>query len=234
MLPKSRAQETEHRRRKRSREVGLMVERIRSALGSSAGKPVDILEFGSGDGFQISYLATMGSVVASDLYRSDEIRRLEAGRFVQSSISNAPFRDEQFDVVFSNHVIEHLDDLAKAFREIQRIGRPSCLYAFSVPTNTWLLLSIPAQCYNRLRRATDAASLARAFRLGGHGVSTSFSECYRSFRIDNWRRLFADHGFSMIEVTPLLLYGPSEWPIVPTMKSVGNLCSSVLFLMRKR
>lgn len=234
MLPKSRAQETEHRRRKRSREVGLIVERILGVLRSRAGKPAEILEFGSGDGFQIPYLATLGGVVASDLYRSDEIRRLKAARFVQSSVSDAPFRDEQFDVVFSNHVIEHLDDLAKAFREIQRIGRPSCLYAFSVPTNTWLLLSIPAQWYNRIRRATNLASIARAFRLGGHGVSANFRECYRSFRIDSWRRLFTDHGFSLIEVTPLLLYGPSEWPIVPTLKSNGKLCSSVLFLMRKR
>jgi hypothetical protein len=38
----------------------------------------------------------------------------------------------------------------------------------------------------------------------------------------------------VIEVKPLLLYGPSEWPIIPTSTCKTNLCSSVLFLMMKR
>jgi SAM-dependent methyltransferase len=235
MLPRSSAQEIEHRTRKRLREIALIVERMTTYLGAGAGAPIRILEFGSGNGFQLPQLATLGEVVGCDLQRSDAAARPSAARFVQCNVAHAPFRDEEFDVVFSNHVIEHLDDRAGAFREIQRIGRRSCLYAFSVPTSTWLLLTIPAQYYNRFRSATGAARLVRSLGApGGHGVSTSFRDCYRSFRIDSWRRLFTDHGFSVIETTPLLLYGPSEWPIVPTIRSRGHLCSSVLFLMRKQ
>ena len=68
----------------------------------------------------------------------------------------------------------------------------------------------------------------------GHGASVDFIECYYNFKIENWHKLFSDNGFSIIEMKPLLLYGPSEWPIVTTQKCKLNLCSSVLFLMCKK
>ena len=61
-----------------------------------------------------------------------------------------------------------------------------------------------------------------------------FRSCYRHFRIESWRRLFASNGFAIVETKPLLLYGPSQFPVVPTTRSVGSLCSSVLFLLRKQ
>ena len=62
---------------------------------------------------------------------------------MECGITKTPFDSGQFDVIFSNHVIEQVHDLKSAFRETQRIGTSSCIYAFSVPTNIWLLLSIP-------------------------------------------------------------------------------------------
>jgi len=69
----------------------------------------------------------------------------------------------------------------------------------------------------------------------GHGVKTKFVECFSSFKIANWVRLFEKNHFAVKEIQPLLLYGPSGWPIIPTMKAGNrqNLCSSVLFLMEK-
>lgn len=267
MLPKTRAQEYEHRKRKRQMEIGIITETITNFLKRSSGlisKNIDILEFGSGDGFQIPYLNDIGNTIASDIYTSDGIKSLQDIKFVECSITRASFGDGQFDMIFSNHVIEHIDDITIAFREMQRIGKPSCTYAFSVPTNIWLLLSIPAQYYNKLRnvismlspRLTNNSNVNRAktnhsvgggykvdskatkfLRMalpGGHGVSSNFIECYRNFKIKNWQRLFSDNGFSVITVKPVLLYGPSEWPIIPTSRCKTNLCSSVLFLMKKQ
>jgi SAM-dependent methyltransferase len=265
MLPKSKAAEKEHRRRKRAREVELIIDAMRERLGARADRT--ILEFGSGDGFQVPYLQRIGKLVASDVYRSERIDALGNLDFVVCSIADTPFADGQFDVVFSNHVIEHVTDLPAAFREMRRIGKPDCLYAFSVPTNIWLVLSVPGQYYSRVveglaragRRQPEARiasagatsvggdlrawrqqprptlgqRLLRLVRPTGHGTERRFGPCYRRFRIGTWERLFRDAGFEIVATRPLLLYGPSKWPLIPTMTSRGRLCSSVLFLMRK-
>jgi SAM-dependent methyltransferase len=253
VLPKTRAQEQRHRGRKRAHEMGLIVAAIAKALDGRA-RPM-ILEFGSGDGFQIPYLAQLGDVVASDIYASDGILRMRDLTFVECSITRTPFSEGRFDIIFSNHVIEHVADLPQAFRELKRIGSSSCLYAFSVPTNVWLLLSIPAQYYTKAKRLLGrpvtvsgdgnepdgvpvtaeqpGRGLLRRLLPGGHGLVTDFRECYERFRIEAWQRLFTSHGFEVVETKPLLLYGPSEWPVIPTMRNRGRLCSSVLFLLRK-
>jgi SAM-dependent methyltransferase len=55
-------------------------------------------------------------------------RRLELERgsaaFVQASITDLPFADGSFDLVYSNGVIHHLPDTARAIREFHRVLRP--------------------------------------------------------------------------------------------------------------
>ena len=70
------------------------------------------------------------------------------------------------------------------------------------------------------------------FALTGHGgVYTNFFDCYRQFKIDSWKKLFIINNFKIISVKPLLLYAPSELPIIPTINPINNICSSVLFIM---
>lgn len=243
VLPNTTAQEYADRRRKRQMEVGLIVENIQKFLQTAAdwkNRKFDILEFGSGDGFQIPYLSRIGNVVGSDIYTSDGIKSLPGVQFVECSITQTPFAHGQFDIIFSNHVIPDLDDVGGALREIRRIGKPDCLYAFSVPTAVWLLLSLPAQYYNKARGMGRSfagdSKLVKLLRLAlpeGRGYHTSFIESYRSFRISGWRRLFRENGFRVVDEQPLLLYGPSEWPVVPTSRSKTRFCSSMLFLMSK-
>jgi len=270
MFPKTKSGESAHRERKRHLEIGIIAEEISSVLKNSPdfdNKNISILEFGSGDGFQIPYLKRLGTVVASDIYASDGIRSLQDVEFVQCEIAHTPFDNGQFDIIFSNHVIEHIDDITCALHETQRIGTSSCIYAFSVPTNIWLLLSIPAQYYkklenmiSRMRQLSSGTSnntskvnmnknssfsdrspetpskFAKYVRLimpRGHGVTLNFVDCYRNFKIRRWKQLLSDNGFSIIRIRPLLLYGPSEWPVIPTLDSDISICSSVLFLMKK-
>lgn len=55
-------------------------------------------------------------------------RRLEleggSGRFVRGSVARLPFADASFDLVYSNGVIHHLPDTARAIGEFQRVLRP--------------------------------------------------------------------------------------------------------------
>jgi len=270
MFPKSKTFEKKHRQHKRQIEIAMAIEAISNILKKNhpgvylKTEEVKILEFGCGDGFQTPYLNQMGSVVASDIKGCTSIKN-KGVEFVECSIEKTPFGECSFDVIYSNHVVEHIEDADAAFNELIRIGKPACIYAFSVPTNLWLLLSIPAQYLSKLKSLFSLLSLrffdsskkskkvqpavtkyeqkngkvspGRILQLlipSGHGTSINFIECYRNFRIKNWYRLFSDNGFSVIEMKPLLLYGPSEWPILSTQKPKFNLCSSVLFLMSKR
>jgi len=52
---------------------------------------------------------------------------------VKADILNLPFADNSFDVVFCNHVLEHIEDDAKAMRELFRVLKPGGFGVFQVP-----------------------------------------------------------------------------------------------------
>jgi len=268
MFPKSKNDEKLHRKHKRQLEISMAIDAIKNLQKNTQGKKnckdVNVLEFGCGDGFQIPYLKQIGTVVASDVYRGD-LKDIQDIEFVKCDIINTPFEDGFFDVIYSNHVVEHVENLDEAFGELIRIGDDTCIYAFSVPTNIWLLLSLPAQYLSKAKTflgllwskyfasnntnkpplidinvnevKNDKSRLEKLIELvapSGHGVTESYIECYKNFRVESWYKLFSDNGFSIVETKPLLLYGPSEWPLIPISKCKFGLSSSVLFLMVKR
>jgi ubiquinone/menaquinone biosynthesis C-methylase UbiE len=52
---------------------------------------------------------------------------------VRGDITKLSFRDESFDLVTANMVVEHLDDPARQFQEINRILRPGGIFIFHTP-----------------------------------------------------------------------------------------------------
>lgn len=52
---------------------------------------------------------------------------------VKADILDLPFEDNSFDVVFCNHVLEHIEDDAKAMRELYRVLKPEGMGIFQVP-----------------------------------------------------------------------------------------------------
>lgn len=52
---------------------------------------------------------------------------------VKADILDLPFADETFDVVFCNHVLEHIEDDRKAMRELFRVMKPGGWGIFQVP-----------------------------------------------------------------------------------------------------
>ncbi|MFW2375032.1 MAG: class I SAM-dependent methyltransferase [Cellulophaga baltica] len=59
---------------------------------------------------------------------------------IKADICDLPFADNSFDIIFCNHVLEHIPDDTKAMEEIYRILKP----------NGWAVLQIPQD----LKRAT--------------------------------------------------------------------------------
>jgi SAM-dependent methyltransferase len=270
MLLKSDSAARKHREKKRTLEIEKIIAELECIRQSAGRHGEHILEFGCGNGFQIPYLKTVGTVVATDIYTSRELKNREDVCFLESNIVALPFTSGAFSLVFSNHVVEHLPDPVTSFQELKRVGREDCLYLFSVPTNHWLLLSLPqkymGKCVELLRiiskyvmKSDDNKQIApdtlqrmdMESRLGGsgsrkrsflklllpkgHGEYPDFLKCYRAFKVKSWNSYFINHGFAIEKVVPLMLYGPSERPIIPTTDKLSRygFCSSVLFVLSK-
>lgn len=52
---------------------------------------------------------------------------------VKCDIMDMPFEDNTFDVIFCNHVLEHVDDDNKAMSELYRVMKPGGFGIFQVP-----------------------------------------------------------------------------------------------------
>ena len=52
---------------------------------------------------------------------------------VKADIINLPFNDNSFDVIFCNHVLEHVQDDTKAMKELFRVMKKGGMGIFQVP-----------------------------------------------------------------------------------------------------
>lgn len=52
---------------------------------------------------------------------------------VKADICNLPFEDNSFDVIFCNHVLEHITDDTKAMNELYRVLKPGGMGIFQIP-----------------------------------------------------------------------------------------------------
>jgi len=118
------------------------IEQLLSPYCTIAGSK--ILEVGAGSGYISHYLSrtagNAGSVMAVDVI--DQRQQTDGYSFQLVTGTRLPFDDQSFDLVVSNHVIEHVGDRAAQLRhllEIRRVLHPDgCLY-LAVP-NRWTLI----------------------------------------------------------------------------------------------
>lgn len=121
---------------------GLKIERLLGLAGRR--QPIRLLEIGTGSGGIAHYFGTHPElrcdVDAVDLH---DTRLVSDGyRFNLVSDTRLPFEDSSFDVVLTNHVIEHVGDAAAQLAhltEVRRVLRGDGVGYLAVP-NRWMLL----------------------------------------------------------------------------------------------
>ncbi len=144
----------------------------RNLVGARLSRRVDagwypgrrVLDAGCGHGRYVAAFASLGAtVVGLDAGRGPE----ESGAplddpriaFVEGSVLALPFQDAVFDLAFSDGVIHHTPDPARAYRELARVVRPGgAVYVWVYPRE------------GRLREALFGAARALTTRLPGRLV----------------------------------------------------------------
>ncbi len=143
---------------------------------------VRILEIGSGRGTLLHQLMARGLDVVgveSSPLRVEESRTLyPASRVQLISGTTLPFSDEQFDLVVSFDVLEHIPDTASHLAEVRRVLKPRGWYLLQTPnkwTNSifetirwrsfseWRADHCSLQTYRQLQRRLSAAGFTVAF-----------------------------------------------------------------------
>ncbi len=197
-----------------------------------------ILEVGCGSGIISSTLAEAASSgCAVDAVDVVDSRTITTGyRFSMTSGTALPFADATFDIVVSNHVIEHVGDEAAQIahlREIKRVTTPDGIVYFAMP-NKWRLLEphyrlpllswFPAMVSDKYVRVTHSGEYYDCFPRSYHQLTRLFHEAglaYSDETIDAVREtLKLEHPNHAI--TKILNSMCPDWllrigmPIVPT------------------
>ena len=184
------------------------------------GKNLKILEIGGGDGFQAKILNDKGfSVVSVDM--EPRIPPIFPVKKINSS--KLDFSNESFDIVFTSHVLPHIQNLEEIFSEIKRIIKKDGIILHIVPTTGWslitniwhylfipkfLLKSIKKRISNKSQiplkqnisiQNSTQSNLKKLF-LHPLGQNYSFVHEIIFFSGKNWKKLFLNNGFKIKEV----------------------------------
>lgn len=162
-----------------------------------------ILEVGCGSGVISHMLFDLGNrqqtIEAVDV--KDVRIETEGYRFTLVSDTDLPFTDGEFDLVITNHVIEHVGDESaqiKHLREIRRVTSPGGIVYFAAP-NKWRLIEphfrLPLLSWLP-RRASDAY-----IRLTGRGTHY---DCF-PMGLRRMERLLGTAGFAIQNRTILAI-----------------------------
>lgn len=116
-----------------------------------------LLDIGTGNGEIASYLSERYDVVSVDVI---DLRTVRDGfTFVQLNGGRLPFGDKSFDVVVSNHVIEHMANADLLLSEIGRVLKDDGIAYLATPNRFWpwevhnkipLLHYLPVEIFNSL------------------------------------------------------------------------------------
>ena len=138
--------------------------KIESILQDYLGKKVKnkkILDIGAGNGEIIEYFAKYNNVSAVDVLDQRKNKKSRVNfKLIQSE--RLPFRDSFFDIVITNHVIEHVTNQNLHLLEIKRVlkkggvcylATPNRLFPWECHHKTWFVHYLGAEKYhNYLKR----------------------------------------------------------------------------------
>jgi SAM-dependent methyltransferase len=201
-----------------------------------------VLDFGAGTGQQALLLKEFGlDVQAIDVASSPhlESRVFDVTTYDGCSL---PFPDAHFDVVMSSNVLEHVQNLPNALRELSRVLKPGATMLHVLPSSSWRLWSTlaefvvaPIAAFLAVVRgprgvwvgmarwrwtAAQLIAALRPLRFRPHGVDRCALTELWSFSRLAWLRRFAVNDYSVLRIEPLKLWYTGEMVLGPRLSLV--------------
>lgn len=161
------------------------IEHVLTLLGDCDNKR--LLEIGGGTGWQAKFLSQKGFKVESiDVTsRNDMVWPVKIYDGYQ-----IPFQDDQFDLVFSSNVLEHIPHIFEFQQEVQRVLKNGGLALHILPSASWRFWSNLTEMIKRWRPP---------LRHGEHSHN-ALSELFY-FRKHWWIEIFNKSGWQILNVS---------------------------------
>ncbi len=162
------------------------VESILANFGARRDAGLTGLDLGCGDGTNLALLSRRVDRLYGCDFNLDRLRRAKAKGTAKlvflTDIAEIAVQDDALDVVFFNHVLEHVEDDEAALAEVRRIVKPGGLVVLGVPNEGAFFWRLAYALQPNTRRTSDHVhfyteeTLARKCRAAG-------------FRIEDVKRL---------------------------------------------
>lgn len=202
---------------------------------------MSVLDAGCGEGTLSILMARKGATVTGVDYSRPNIDAAnnylkdvpESHRpvFDTGDSENLPFPDESFDVVVSNHVLEHLGDFRQGVRELRRVTRKHAIVAVPTCINpcSWALLG--GDTYWRITKMTPVAIPLGILRVlyaaitRAEGVNEGYAgrrEIVHVFRFPGVvKRILEEEGFHVREMRAQTIAIPYFGPFLTGLRDRG-------------
>jgi ubiquinone/menaquinone biosynthesis C-methylase UbiE len=163
---------------------------------------------------------------------------------IQAFSEKIPFPDNHFDIVYSSHVLEHVNDENQSLKEMKRVLKPNGTLIIGMPTATmaWIgllsswLFTTHQRFFNVIFKPfpfikTGKTAFINLFIPESHSSNRAKTKLYdlKYYKINNWRKIVSTHLKIKKEIKPAL-YPYPEFIQLFRMKINHRLSSSVFFI----
>ena len=177
------------------------------------------------------------------------------GRFVKKIVDpisirqgfaeKLPYEDASFDVVYSSHVLEHVDSENKALKEMYRVLKENGVLIIGMPTASMASLNYLSQVvftthikvyefFRNILSPNAFKKFIKIFRISSHSYPRANSIWYDiiHYRIRNWERIVGKE-FKIKHVIKPCFYPYPDFPQFFKQYKSRYFSSSVFFICKK-
>jgi len=184
-------------------------------------KNIKILEIGGGDGFIAKKIHDLGYKITA----MDQMPKYPQHFSVSTgNASKLDFESETFDIIFSSHVLAHVNEIEMFFSESKRVLKKNGLMIHIVPSTTWsigtnfwhyvLLPKFFIEWKRSKMISTDNSNknininkkekivtrIINILFLHPLGVNPSFIHEFYYFSKYKWKKIFQNQGFKILSI----------------------------------
>lgn len=165
---------------------------------------------------------------------------------IQGNAEEIPFKNEEFDLVFCSHVLEHVNDKEKSISEINRVLKKDGIVIIGMPTASMAIIALISHYLFTLhvnilfllKNFGKKEMINRFLNLlipASHSIPNHrfiFHDLW-NYRITKWKNIICKEFTIIDTITPCLYPYPDYIQWFPKMKLKG-VSSSVFFICKKK